>query len=56
MWLFECESQYFKDARKERIRQEVENTPAPTGAVGNPLPRTHNFPQPPHPDGTLKMR
>ncbi|GAA1466908.1 hypothetical protein GCM10009603_53170 [Nocardiopsis exhalans] len=45
-----------KKARAKRIREEIENTPAPTGAVGNPVPRTHDFPQTPHPDRTLHTR
>jgi hypothetical protein len=55
-WTSDPESQHLKDARRERIREEIENTPAPTGAVGNPLPRTNGFPQTPHPDQTLHMR
>lgn len=38
MWMFEWESQNFKDARREWIREELENTPAPTGSVRKPLP------------------
>ena len=54
--LSDWEPDSLKQARAERIRQEFENSPAPTGAIDNPLPRTHDLPQNPHPDGTLTMR
>lgn len=36
-WASDPESQHLKDARRERIRQQIENIPAPTGAVGGPF-------------------